>query len=64
MAKHRVLRMQGRSCVAAHPRHCKRIEIHQGSQAALLKTSDHRCVKLTGVISEVGHTLPWIISIG
>jgi len=39
--------MQGRSCAAAHPRHCKRIEIHQGSPA-LLKTIDHRCVKLTG----------------
>jgi len=48
MAEHGVLRMQGRSCAAAHPRHCKRIEIHHVSQAALPKASDHRCVKLTG----------------
>jgi len=47
MAEHCVLRVPDRSC-AAPPCHFKRIEIYQGSRAALPETSDHRCVKLTG----------------
>jgi hypothetical protein len=50
MAEHGVLRMQGRSCAAAHPRHCKRIEIHHGLPGRIAQGQRSPMRQIDGVI--------------